>query len=194
MSAICWLSHENVSSLDLSPKLRGQAELDPGEFNAVQTVTTRMFEIAGDSADVGKKISEIDALLSDTAVEAAALQQYSSTQAQRKPKAEPDAGAMIRNGTRWHLLLTREVLMKPRLSQPLLAWFDRDIAVRSPDHALCLKSASSASGPPIDISSIKPLARACWPVTVWPNLNVVALAACFAGIVLFGRALTGCPR
>ncbi len=48
----------------------GQAELDPGEFNAVQTVTTRMFEIAGDSAAVGKKISEVDALLSDAAVEA----------------------------------------------------------------------------------------------------------------------------
>src|SRR5690606_14293124 len=42
------------------------------------------------------------------------------------------------------------------------------------DHALSLKSASSASGPPIDMSRAKPRARACWAFTVFSILRVGA--------------------
>ncbi|WP_137128638.1 aspartate-alanine antiporter [Rhizobium sp. FY34] len=48
----------------------GQAELDPGQFNAIRPIDTRMFEISADSTCAGKTTLEIDTLLSDAAVEA----------------------------------------------------------------------------------------------------------------------------
>lgn len=48
----------------------GQAELDPGQFNAVRAIDTRMFEIASGSVAAGKTVLEVDELLSDAAVEA----------------------------------------------------------------------------------------------------------------------------
>lgn len=48
----------------------GRAELDPGQFNAIRPIDTRMFEISADSACAGKTTLEIDTLLSDAAVEA----------------------------------------------------------------------------------------------------------------------------
>ena len=48
----------------------GHAELDPGEFNAVRGVDTRIYEVANDSKAVGKTALAIDKELSDASVEA----------------------------------------------------------------------------------------------------------------------------
>jgi putative transport protein len=48
----------------------GHAELDPGEFNAVRGIDTRIYEVANDSKAVGKTALAIDEVLSDASVEA----------------------------------------------------------------------------------------------------------------------------
>jgi len=48
----------------------GHAELEPGQFNAVQGIATRIYEIAQDSKAVGKTALAIDRELSDASVEA----------------------------------------------------------------------------------------------------------------------------
>ncbi|WP_019938319.1 aspartate-alanine antiporter [Bordetella sp. FB-8] len=48
----------------------GSAELDPGQFNAVATLSTRMYEVAPNGKAVGRTILEIDKALGDAAVEA----------------------------------------------------------------------------------------------------------------------------
>lgn len=49
----------------------GHAELDPGQFNAIRSVTTRCYAVLPASKAAGKTVAEIDAMLSDAAVEAA---------------------------------------------------------------------------------------------------------------------------
>ena len=48
----------------------GHAELEPGQFNAVQGVATRIYEVAEASNAVGKVALAIDKILSDASVEA----------------------------------------------------------------------------------------------------------------------------
>jgi aspartate-alanine antiporter len=48
----------------------GRAELDPGQFNALRDIDTRIYEIAQTSKAVGKTALAIDQQLSDAAVEA----------------------------------------------------------------------------------------------------------------------------
>jgi aspartate-alanine antiporter len=48
----------------------GHAELDPGQFNAVSQIATRMFDVAEDGKAAGKTVLAIDKKLSDATVEA----------------------------------------------------------------------------------------------------------------------------
>ena len=48
----------------------GRAELEPGQFNAIRPVVTRVYIVAPESNAVGKQIIDIDRELSDAAVEA----------------------------------------------------------------------------------------------------------------------------
>jgi putative transport protein len=48
----------------------GHAELEPGQFNAVQDVATRIYEVSKDSKAAGKSALAIDKVLSDASVEA----------------------------------------------------------------------------------------------------------------------------
>jgi putative transport protein len=48
----------------------GHAELEPGQFNAVRGIATRIYEVAQDSKVVGKAVLAIDKELSDASVEA----------------------------------------------------------------------------------------------------------------------------
>lgn len=48
----------------------GHAELDPGEFNAVRAIDTRIYLMAPDSPAIGKTPAALDEQLSDAAVEA----------------------------------------------------------------------------------------------------------------------------
>jgi putative transport protein len=47
----------------------GHAELEPGQFNAISSVVTRVYAIAQQGAAVGKTVLQIDRLQNDTAVE-----------------------------------------------------------------------------------------------------------------------------
>lgn len=48
----------------------GQAELNPGEFNAVRSIVTRYYSVAAGSQADGKTALDIDTLLADAAIEA----------------------------------------------------------------------------------------------------------------------------
>lgn len=48
----------------------GRAELEPGQFNAIRPVVTRVYQVADDSKAVSKKVIDIDRELTDAAVEA----------------------------------------------------------------------------------------------------------------------------
>ncbi len=48
----------------------GKAELEPGQFNAARTIQTRFYNIAADSRFVGSTVLQIDAELTDAAIEA----------------------------------------------------------------------------------------------------------------------------
>ncbi|CAN5687115.1 aspartate-alanine antiporter [soil metagenome] len=48
----------------------GHAELDPGEFNALRAIDTRVYEVAATSSAAGKAALALDVELSDAAVEA----------------------------------------------------------------------------------------------------------------------------
>lgn len=48
----------------------GRAELEPGQFNAIRSVVTRVYQVTDDSKAVAKKIIDIDRELTDAAVEA----------------------------------------------------------------------------------------------------------------------------
>jgi putative transport protein len=48
----------------------GHAELDPGEFNALQDIATRIYEVAKDSKAIGKTALAVDEEMSDASVEA----------------------------------------------------------------------------------------------------------------------------
>jgi aspartate-alanine antiporter len=48
----------------------GRAELDPGEYNPLSDVSTRVYQIASGSPFIGKSVSSVDKELSDAAVEA----------------------------------------------------------------------------------------------------------------------------
>ena len=47
----------------------GKAELEPGQFNAIRKVVTRVYSVTGNSKAAGKTAIEIDNHLSDAAVE-----------------------------------------------------------------------------------------------------------------------------
>jgi putative transport protein len=58
-------------ALKLAKRLSGgHAELEPGQFNAVQGIATRIYEVAQDSKAVGKTALAIDQELSDPSLEA----------------------------------------------------------------------------------------------------------------------------
>lgn len=48
----------------------GRAELEPGQFNAIRSVVTRVYQVADNSKAVAKKVIDIDRELTDAAVEA----------------------------------------------------------------------------------------------------------------------------
>lgn len=48
----------------------GRAELEPGQFNAIRPVVTRVYQVADDSKAVAKTVIDIDRELTDAAVEA----------------------------------------------------------------------------------------------------------------------------
>ena len=48
----------------------GHAELDPGEFNALQDISTRVYQVDPDSGGVGQSALQVNRLISDASVEA----------------------------------------------------------------------------------------------------------------------------